>query len=830
MADGRKGAGVVGIGLAGLLAWTAIAAAAGESGPVEVLNGRSPWRFHAAWRTPATVEDGVRDLGGGHPIERTRWIRDSYTEPTPPAPDGWTDPDFDDSGWRRRVGPPFDGYGYGAAAEIGHVAARTRFGVTDVKAVGPLTLRLVYRGGVAVYLNGTEIARGHMPAGPVDPLTPAEDYAPEVFVGADGKPLRDPGRRGPRERDVEHYRKRFRTLEVELPRRLLREGTNVLAVDLHRAAIPMDLGPVVVEGWDPKVGKNVWGTVGLVGVRLTAPAANGVAPNTGRAPPLQVWTLDTLERAGKDVSWSDPFEPLRPVRLAAPQGGVTSGQVVVSAAEPISKVAATLGDLKSDAGATFAAPHVEVRYATPADSVPRLLDEPTLPAEIVPVYLTARIPPETAAGTYRGTLRIAGLKEPVTVPVELRVYGWRLPPLKEYGTSVSLLHAPESVHRHYDVPLWSDRHFDLLARSMALMGYAGNWLLSVPVLAEDVFGDHPLVVFKEEGGRLVPDLQFARRYLELYDREAGPPKFLAIQVWNYAVSRRGVGRDGGKVKWMADTIKVGVLEGGRIVTRAVPVYTRPGTEPTWEAVARGIEGIVRDLGWSETRMLWGTGGDNLPTGEIVDFFKRIAPDRHWRVVTHGGSVREWGATVEDRTQPHGGLVVGYANVVRRNVSWRPVVEDAPIQVLKRDGVSSCPIDYLSMAPLGRIAAKFKGPGFLSFDTWGWETEGGKRRGPIRSYVPFGNIHPSGGPFVVPGPDGAAPSPQVEVFREGLQITEAILRIRRAKLAADRAAAFEATVRDLMDVMESNRRVRPAGVADVWPLVRRIYAMAEEVRP
>jgi len=233
----------------------------------------------------------------------------------------------------------------------------------------------------------------------------------------------------------------------------------------------------------------------------------------------------------------------------------------------------------------------------------------------------------------------------------------------------------------------------------------------------------------------------------------------------------------------------------------------------------------------------GTGGDNLPNAEIVAFFTKIAPDVYWRVVTHGGSVGKWGPTPEQRTQ-RGGVVVGYANVVRRNYSRRLLVKDAPIDVLKRDGVTSAPTDYLTMAPLGRIAANYSGTGFLSFDSWPWPTADCKRRSPIRSYVSFGNIHPSGGPFVSPGPDGAAPGPQLEAFREGLQISEAILHLRaalddpqhKATIKPEAAAQAEATIQVLMDVMESNRRVRPAGTADVWPLVRRMYRLASEILP
>ena len=92
------------------------------------------------------------------------------------------------------------------------------------------------------------------------------------------------------------------------------------------------------------------------------------------------------------------------------------------------------------------------------------------------------------------------------------------------------------------------------------------------------------------------------------------------------------------------------------------------------------------------------------------------------------------------------------------------------------------------------------------------------------------------PFVAPGPRGAAPSPQLEAFREGLQITETILHLRGALADPQHAASIDpavaaeanAVIQILMDVMESNRRFRPAGTADVWPHVRRVYELAAEV--
>ncbi len=815
-----------------------------ESGQTEpdaivVLSDQSFWRFHAAWRTPATVADGKYDLGGGYSVGEsgTRWIRDSFTRPTPPPPPDWTATDFDDSHWARHVGPPFAGYGYGKAPEVYLLCGRLRFGVSDPARAGQLALKLTYRGGVVVYLNGEEVARGHMPRAKIEPLTLAADYPQEASFGPHGRALPPVAEnREPRADLLEHYRKRFRSLGVDLPADLLYKGTNVLAVEVHRAALPAAHMADANSGWNPAVGKNAWGTCGVESLLLTAPAGSRLVANTGAVPDLQIWNCNTLLRPGVDFQCGDPLEPLRPVRLAAPRGGVSSGQLVVGAATELKHVSAALSDLKTDTGAVLSSRCVEIRYATADEKIPQLLPKPPGPTTSLPIWLTARVPSNAAAGQYRGTLSITELDTPARVPVELTVYDWTLHDVRDFGTTVCLLHCPESVARHYQVPLWSEEHFKLLEKSMALMAYGGNTLLSVSAIGEDWFGDHPAIVFRKQGGRYVPDFRFVRRYLELYDEHAGPPRQLAVQVWNYSVSRRGFGRDGGDQKWMCKTLKVRLLDGDRLVPAEMPVYTQPGTEQTWADVYAGMKQILAELGWSRTRLLWGTGGDNLPTEEIVAFFKRIAPDVYWRVATHGSSVRNWGQSPEERTQP-GGLILGHASQVRRNITRRSLVADCPFEVIKRDGVTSVATDYLTMAPLGRIAAGYGGVAFLTFDYWSVLTDDrGRQRSPLGVYVGFGNIHGSGGAFVSPGPDGAAPSPQLEALREGLQVTEAILYLRAALADPARrtgidplvAAEAEDTIQTLMDVMESNRRYRPAGTADVRPYIRRVYELAAAV--
>jgi len=59
---------------------------------------------------------------------------------------------------------------------LSRLCLRGTFTVTDLAKVGDLTLTLRYQGGAVAYLNGKEVARGHLTAG--QPLADAYPLQP----------------------------------------------------------------------------------------------------------------------------------------------------------------------------------------------------------------------------------------------------------------------------------------------------------------------------------------------------------------------------------------------------------------------------------------------------------------------------------------------------------------------------------------------------------------------------------------------------------------------------------------------------------------------------
>jgi len=137
------------------------------------------------------------------------WRFERGSRPIPPA---WAAVDFDDTSWER--GRASIGYGGGddlteltdMRGAYASVFCRTVFEVACPERIDALLVSTVLDDGAVVWLNGSEVARINMPAGPVTATTLAA---------------------GPRAGRA----------TLELPAALLRRGRNVLAASVHNASL-----------------------------------------------------------------------------------------------------------------------------------------------------------------------------------------------------------------------------------------------------------------------------------------------------------------------------------------------------------------------------------------------------------------------------------------------------------------------------------------------------------------------------------------------------------------------------------------------------------------
>ncbi|MGI8905734.1 MAG: CHRD domain-containing protein [Candidatus Sumerlaeaceae bacterium] len=132
----------------------------------------------------------------------------------------WRNPDFEDSAWAS--GPAELGYGdggeittvgFGSDANNKYTTTyfRRTFFAANANAITSLTLNLVRDDGAVVYLNGTEVYRNNLPVGTIGYNTPAL----QASAGAD---------------ESNWYQTSVYTA-------LMREGANLLAVEIHQNAV-----------------------------------------------------------------------------------------------------------------------------------------------------------------------------------------------------------------------------------------------------------------------------------------------------------------------------------------------------------------------------------------------------------------------------------------------------------------------------------------------------------------------------------------------------------------------------------------------------------------
>jgi len=770
-----------------VLAACAAGAAQPEPEGKLILGTSSMWRYHytlmpAVIRTDAGVEKVDRGTEAG------AWL----DFPTPLPPGDWMAFGFDDVGWHRKMmidpDSPF----------VAHLAIRGKFAVTDPARADGLKLRVGYRGGVAVYVNGTEIARGHLRAGAA-PDDLAEDYPPD---------------------EPEQVRE---LVDVRIPPEVLRPGPNVLAFEVHRSVQP----PAQVK---PANGftEITAGTCGITAISLIAPEGAAVLPNVIRPPGLQVWNSGPMQ-SDYECDYGDPNEALKPIRIVAPRGGAGSGKVVVGSKEPIKGLrAAASGLARQDGAGAIPGSAVQVRYALPTVHGPayvfpgqgsafrcEALDE-TPPAEaevrianilptwtervalsgaVVAVWVTVEVPPEAAAGRYAGTLTVTlPGGAPVSVPVELQVCPWRVPEPSQYHVFVDVVQSPESVALRYDVPLWSDEHFALMARSLKLLGQIGNKVCYIPLICDTNHGNDESMVrwIKQPDGTYAHDFSIVDRYLDLVTEYQGRPSVVCVYVWDTYLEGGLSGRHPGgeeivqvRQEQMLNGPLVSTMdEAGNVVKEALPRYSDAQSRALWEPMLKELHRRLEARGLADA-MMWGYATDHLPAPEVVAHFQAILPQVLWVCCAHDAF-----KTMQIKHVPVGLAIGPYAwrtalfgvdPSLRRMHGWRG--ENLVCHFPRRLWDRFCPTTYRFIGEMNATGMR-RGFARLGGDFFAVGTDKrGRRRGTLQGRFPKTswrqlNILTS---LLEPGQEGPVATARFEMLREGLQECEARVFIQEALL-------------------------------------------------
>ncbi len=288
--------------------------------------------------------------------------------------------EFDDSTWPRQRKP--DGVGSPAQYTVGTperngwlrgVYLRFRFEIPDPAAAGAVTFSADYIGGIRAFVNGQEIARGHLPAGDFGAETMAEEYPLEAYVAtfadlSEKEKAKYQGKEPPPTQVMRSadeltplgsrlYKLRNRTINpLAIPQKLLRKGTNVLAIELRAAP----LHPYVMKEWFGyrDVVDRQWEHARLSRLELRC-TSKDVPSSLGRPKGVQVWTEDMTRRMFSPEYLEPGAAPGR-IRLVGARNGTYSAQVVVGTDQELANVKVTASELKNSAGDTLPARSVSI--------------------------------------------------------------------------------------------------------------------------------------------------------------------------------------------------------------------------------------------------------------------------------------------------------------------------------------------------------------------------------------------------------------------------------------------------------------------------------------
>jgi hypothetical protein len=734
----------------------------------------------------------------------------AFWSPLPPT--NWADPAFDDALWPRTGWPQptlWNRKDMANAGAIGFgrcnypydpvlVVTRATFEVKDPGKVRACAFSLDFWGGAVVYVNGQELTRAYLATGAANLDQVADDYAPEAFWARNGKLLKHDD-----EKSADRLALRVRRLrEVAIPPKLLRKGINVVAVEVHAAPIQgLDALAKLINGGGEPV---AWPPMGVLQARLTVAPAGVATPNTQRPHGVQIWNCEATQGVGA-YDYGNPAEPLRPIKIHAGRNTVFSGRLVVGSDQPIKGLKASVGDLRQQSGSDrIPASAIRVRYAEAAspekswlspgqfdgllDTIPAEISVITVPpplkwmfygwpvdnagftaGAVAPLWFTVRVPKNAKPGLYEGVVTVAaeGLRT-TTVPMQVSVSAWTARDPKDFRLQLFPFSIEESLALYYNVPLWSDKHFELIRKSLAL-GAAINarQVFANLVVDADGPGSNPESLvrwIKQSDGSLKHDFTILDKYLNTVAQAIGKPHPLQFG-WEGSATVTVFNPKSNKV----ENVGLAPLSGDAAVK-------------FWKPVFEQIRKKLDARGWTSEAIFKSSNivGGPLPP-DTIDVASKLWPGGEWSSFSHNGPAEFTGnnanTIMKVRVRAHVWDGEGPGSIRK---AWLPSAypvckiyrylgngENAPLsdyrwraEELMRygyDGLASFGLDAFPLkTPVGGYAHRSRSPG-------------------TRGFMPNTTIVT----LLYPGPDGPVATERYEMLREGLQLTEALLDIEQA---------------------------------------------------
>lgn len=540
----------------------------------------------------------------------------------------------------------------------------------------------------------------------------------------------------------------------------------------------------------------------------------------------QVWNCSTRTTVRIGDFYGPNVKKPEPITIRAFRNSSFSGEVIVTHSNAnLEGLKATATDLVGPDKAVIPAFAVMVRYAlrsdrtrsncpafrfdalvttAPADVAvvdPKAVGSPAGgkagiglgPVATVPVWVTANVPADAVPGEYTGTLKVdADNMIAVDVPVKLTVLHWVMPDPKDFYTAQLGMHDPETVARMYNVEPWSARHLELMARVFELMAQLNSRRVEVNLAAGTYAhgtGMPHVSYTRAKDGTFKADFTNFEKYMDMVSKAIGKPNPIRLNLWEvHREAKLGDPKAAGKpIPYLDEET------GKRATTR--PAFDTEFLVAFWKPVLAELRDRLEKRGWFDVTVVGDYQYTGPPNVHMVDVYARIWPDGRWFTTQHGtGRVFEgtqksvrmpvlysecvW---VEGAVRPR-----GYAGLLHRT---QQIHND-----FARDRHNEASDLWIHRTlPEEMIYRGHRGVGPLGADVW--PVPDGKGRSVRLAGGGALCLAASTHTMLAAAPDGPAPTERFEVFREGLQLCEAMIYIQGAlgskKLPADLAKRADA---------------------------------------
>jgi len=249
--------------------------------------------------------------------------------------------------------------------------------------------------------------------------------------------------------------------------------------------------------------------------------------------------------AGSDTRFARDVVPAIPLRnewhATSWRGEKVHTQLLVWTKQSIPSVNYSIGELKTSEGNIIPAENIKLNfvryvitdefaggcgYRKPKDfdssTVADVIDiVPSLPVDgknVQPMWLSIEVPQDAAPGIYRGMLTINASKT-FRLNYSISVKDHVLPSPSAWKFHLDLWQHPAAIARVHGVPLWSDRHFELMRSYYTMLASAGQKCITAAIMDEpwghQTYDDFPGLIkwIKHSDGKWSYDYSLFDKYI-----------------------------------------------------------------------------------------------------------------------------------------------------------------------------------------------------------------------------------------------------------------------------------------------------------------------------